>query len=332
MFRKALAALLLGVVVWVNPSLAQPLSDEEEIVVEAGQVLKEIMAIPAKGIPRSLLAEAQGLVIVPGMLRGGFIIGFKHGRGIALSREADGTWGNPIFIQITGGNLGFQAGLQATDLILVFRNKTTVESMMRGRFTIGANAAASAGPVGRSMSAATDGRMKSEILSYSRSRGLFAGVALDGAVIEPDSRATAAFYHQTPASPQGRAPAVAGQFLRLLNAQTGAPAEVAIPIAPEDRDAVAKQLVAAHQRLTAVLDPAWQKFLALPPDMTSSTPSAHDNLRKVQTRFSDVVSSHQFKALVDRQEFQETLTLLNRYALLQEASSSSVIPLPPPPK
>jgi SH3 domain-containing YSC84-like protein 1 len=331
MHRKVLAALIVGAAAWLAPATARGQAAEEELVVEAGQVLREIMAIPARGIPRALLADARGLVIVPGMIRGGFVIGVKHGRGIAVPRDAEGAWGNPVFVRVNGGNIGFQAGLQATDVILVFRTRTSVDAMMRGRFTIGANAGVAAGPVGRETSAATDAQMRAEILSYSRSRGLFAGVAIDGAMIQPDPRATAAFYGQTPAQPQGVAPPSAGQFLSILNAYSGAQAEAVIPIPREDRETLVKHLTAAHQRLTALLDPAWQQFLALPADLTGTTPASREGLQKARTRFNDLVNDPKFRALVERQEFQETLTLLNRHALLEEAGATAVLTLPPPP-
>lgn len=313
-----------------SPARAQ-IFDDRDVVVESGQVLREIMAIPARGIPRALLHEAQGLVVVPGMLRGGFVVGVKHGRGIAVSRDDDGNWTNPVFLRITGANFGFQAGLQSTDLVLVFRNRTTIQSLMRGRFTIGGNAAAAAGPLGRSMSAATDLQLRSEILSYSRSRGLFAGVSIDGAVMNPDSRATAAFYNQTIANPRGTAPESAGQFLQLLNQLTGSPVESPIAIPQEDRTRLSQQLIAAHQRLTPLLDPAWQQFLALPADLNAANPAALEQLRKVHARYNGLVGNSQFSSLIDRQEFQETLTLLNRYLHLMEACCNSTIRLPPPP-
>lgn len=332
MCRQLSIALACGFLAIFAPSIASGQgADEREIVIESGQVLREIMAIPARGIPRSLLHEAQGLVVVPGMIRGGFVFGVKFGRGIALSRDADGQWSNPVFIRVTGANFGFQAGLQSTDLVLVFRNRTSIESLMRGRFTIGGNAAAAAGPVGRSMSAATDLQLRSEILSYSRSRGLFAGVAIDGAVMNPDSRATATFYNQTLANPRGVAPDVASQFLTLLNQLSAAPTESPAPISQEDRNRVCQQLIAAHQRLNQLLDPDWQQFLALPSDLNAPLPTLQEQLRKVQARYNKIVSDPQFRALAERQEFQETLTLLNRFCHLMEACVSNAIKLPPPP-
>ncbi|MFO0913902.1 MAG: lipid-binding SYLF domain-containing protein [Pirellulales bacterium] len=308
---------------------------ERQIVAEAEIVLQEIMAIPAKGIPRALLADAQGLVIVPGMIRGGFIIGAKHGRGIAVTRDDQGEWTNPVFIRVTGGNIGWQAGLQATDLILVFRNRTRIEEMMRGQFTLGANAGVAAGPVGRGMSAATDGQLRAEILSYSRSRGLFAGISIDGAVIRPDAQATDAFYGRRPGTGAGTVPPVATRFLQTLRGFSGAGTAEAAPAIPPvphaHHERVCRQLRDAHERLEEILDPAWQTFLALPADFDASTPQALESVRQTVARYNQVAGDPQFRALAERQEFLETLTLLNRHAWLQEAAAGNVLPLPPPP-
>lgn len=330
--RHLLGAAAVVCLAAMTPAVALAQFNERRIVAEAGVVLQEIMAIPAKGIPRALLADAQGLVIVPGMIRGGFVIGVKHGRGIAVVRDANGAWTNPVFVRITGGNIGFQAGLQATDLVLVFRNRTRIEEMMRGRFTIGANAGVAAGPIGRATSAATDAQMRAEILSYSRSRGLFAGVSIDGAVIQPEPHSTAIFYGQSPSSPQGRTPAAAVRFLEILNALSGGGPDTVVAVPHEAREELCEQLLAAHERLLAVLDPAWQEHLAFPADLTEPTPAGQEQLREVQARFNRLFEDPAFKALTDRQEFQETLTLLNRHAWLQEAAAANVLKLPPPPR
>lgn len=332
LLSRGLWASALG---WVILMAGPGQAAERQIVAEAEIVLQEIMSIPAKGIPRALLADAQGLIIVPGMIRGGFVVGVKHGRGIAVTRDDQGEWTNPVFVRVTGGNIGWQAGLQATDLILVFRNRTRIEEMMRGQFTLGANAGVAAGPVGRGMSAATDGQLRAEILSYSRSRGLFAGVSIDGAVIRPDSQATDAFYQRAPGTGPGTAPPVATRFLQTLrgfsNSGTAdaAPAVPAVPHVHHER--VCRQLQAAHNRLLEILDPAWQEHLALPGDFAAATPAAQENVRRTLARFNQVAGDPQFRALTERQEFLETLTLLNRHAWLQEAASGSVLPLPPPP-
>jgi len=152
----------------------------------AVRVLDDIMKAPDKAIPRDLLQHAHAIAVVPDVIKAGFIFGGRRGEGLVSVRSPDGTWSNPSFITLTGGSIGFQAGVSSTDVVLVFRTQRGVDSIVNGKFTLGADAAAAAGPVGRNASASTDAQMKAEIYSYSRSRGLFAGVALDGAVLRID--------------------------------------------------------------------------------------------------------------------------------------------------
>jgi lipid-binding SYLF domain-containing protein len=186
----ALIALLL-VGSWATSALAK---NEEKQVAESAQVLKEIMKIPEKGIPPVLLQEAKAIAIIPGVIKGAFIVGGRHGTGVLLVRGEDGRWSDPLFVSITGGSVGWQVGGSSTDLILVFKQLKDVEALLNGKFTLGADAAVAAGPVGRKASAATDVKLKSGILSYSRSRGLFAGVSLDGAALLVEEESNAAYY------------------------------------------------------------------------------------------------------------------------------------------
>ena len=160
----------------------------------AVRVLNEIMQAPDKAIPQDLLRDAKAIAVIPDMVKAGFIFGGRRGEGLISVKTRDGTWSNPSFITMTGGSIGFQAGVSSTDVILVFRTQRGVDSIVNGKFTLGADASAAAGPVGRTATAATDGQMKAEIYSYSRSRGLFAGVALDGSVLRIDYDANAAVY------------------------------------------------------------------------------------------------------------------------------------------
>lgn len=196
----------------------------------ATTVLQEIQRMPAQSIPQGLLAKAKAVVIIPNMLKVGFIGAVRHGSGVAVVRNPDGTWGNPIFVTMTGGGIGFQVGIQSTDVILVFTSTESVATMLRGRFTIGADAAAAAGPVGRQATAATDLRFRAEILSYSRSRGLFVGVSLDGSVLSVDRQSNAIFYHVAGGDPgqiisvEGLPlPAAAVNMKTVLSMQSGAP-------------------------------------------------------------------------------------------------------------
>jgi lipid-binding SYLF domain-containing protein len=187
-----LAALILALA--GTPAAAQV--REAMTMDTAAAVLHEIMAIPEQGIPPELLGDAQAIAIIPSVIKAGFVVGGRHGRGVLLVRDPDGTWSNPVFVQITGGSFGFQAGAQATDLILVFKNRRSLESFLRdrGKFTLGADAEVAAGPIGRHLEAGTDVLLSSETYAYSRSRGLFAGLALEGAALALDRRAVMGYY------------------------------------------------------------------------------------------------------------------------------------------
>ena len=159
----------------------------------AGVVLQEIMATPEKGIPEEVLNGAKCIAVVPNMAKGAFIVGGEHGRGVVTCRTAHG-WSAPAFISIGGGNFGFQAGAQSVDLVMLFMNDKGVQGLLSSKFELSGEASAAAGPVGRHASAGTDWKMNTEALSYSRSKGLFAGVAVDGAKIQQDNDSTATIY------------------------------------------------------------------------------------------------------------------------------------------
>lgn len=187
--RLPLLALLL------LPAMAVHAADPPLVqATGAVRVLKQMMMAPDKAVPVDLLRDAKAVAVIPDMLKAGFVFGGRRGEGLISVKTADGTWSNPSFITFTGGSVGFQAGVSSTDLILVFRTRQGVDSIVNGKFTLGADAAAAAGPVGRNASASTDGQLKAEIYSYSRSRGLFAGVSLDGSVMRIDYDANAAVY------------------------------------------------------------------------------------------------------------------------------------------
>src|SRR5882724_576340 len=201
----AIVLLLSGWVGCVSPALAQ--SPLDDTVNSATQVLREIMAIPSKCIPEALLRESQGVAVVPGLVKGGFIVGVQHGKGVLTTRDEAGLWRAPIFITVTGGSVGAQAGIQEIDLVLVFKTRRSIQGILKGKLTIGADLAVAAGPIGRQALAATDAQLKAEILSYSRSRGLFAGVAIDGATMHIDHGANAEYYAMRPGQPPGTIPA-----------------------------------------------------------------------------------------------------------------------------
>ena len=189
-----LRALLVFVLAAVLTAPAFAGTDEEERAKNASQVLDEIMRAPDSTIPTRMLDDAYAVAVIPNVVKAGLVVGGRHGRGLISVRSQDGTWSNPSYIKLTGGSVGFQAGVQSTDVVLVFRSARGVDSIVHGKFTLGADAAVAAGPVGRTAQASTDGQLKAEIYSYSRSRGLFAGVALDGAVLSIDNKANASSY------------------------------------------------------------------------------------------------------------------------------------------
>jgi lipid-binding SYLF domain-containing protein len=167
---------------------------EDERARNAVRVLDEIQAIPESGIPDALFDEAKAIVVVPDTLKIGLVIGGRRGHGLVSVKNPDGTWSNPAFVKLTGGSIGFQAGVQSSDVVLVFTSQRGLDSIVNGKITLGADASVAAGPVGRTTGLATDGRLKAEIWSWSRARGLFAGVALDGAVLSIDDDANQAVY------------------------------------------------------------------------------------------------------------------------------------------
>jgi lipid-binding SYLF domain-containing protein len=185
------AALLLNGAVVATASAG---SAEDARAQNAVRVLTDIQAIPESAIPDKLLDEARAIVVVPDSLKIGLVVGGRRGHGLLSVKSADGTWSNPSFVSLTGGSIGFQAGVQSSDIVLVFRSDRGLESIVNGKFTLGADASIAAGPVGRNASTATDGELKAEIWSWSRARGLFAGVALDGAVLAIDDAANEAVY------------------------------------------------------------------------------------------------------------------------------------------
>ena len=168
--------------------------DEDAKLSDAIQVLRQIMAIPETGIPPALLGNSQGVAIIPEVVKVGFVIGGRFGKGVVSVKDENGEWSDPCFASITAGSIGWQIGAQSSDLILVFKTRKSVEGMVSGKFTLGADVAVAAGPVGRQAAAATDAEIGAEIYSYSRSRGLFAGVSLEGSALEIDGAANGAFY------------------------------------------------------------------------------------------------------------------------------------------
>jgi lipid-binding SYLF domain-containing protein len=191
---RAAVFVLLSILFASTAPGARAGEEENKRAENAVRVLKEVMEAPDKAVPRELLQNAHAIAVVPDVIKAGLVIGGRHGNGLISVKTRDGTWSNPAFISMTGGSIGFQAGVSSTDVILVFRTQRGVDSIVHGKFTLGADASAAAGPVGRSAQASTDAQLKAEIYSYSRARGLFAGAALDGTAITIDNDANQAVY------------------------------------------------------------------------------------------------------------------------------------------
>lgn len=180
--------LLMGLAISA-PSFAQ--NKEEEKINAATAVLSDFNGIQ---IPAQLIEASKGIIIVPRMINGGLIVGGKHGRGLAMIKREDGKWSDPVFVTITGGSVGAQIGVQAVDLVLVFKSEKSLMNIEKGDYTLGGDVSVAAGPVSKNASATTDYKLEAEVYSYSRAKGLFAGVTVNGAMLDVDVRANTGLY------------------------------------------------------------------------------------------------------------------------------------------
>lgn len=207
----------------------------------ATQVMDELLRMPEQNIPTWLMQRAYAVAVIPDVIKVGLGIGGRRGKGVLVVRRDSGTWSNPVFVNLTGGSFGFQVGVQSTDVVLVFTSRQSIEGIVGGKITLGADAAVAAGPVGRQSSAATDIGLTAQVYSYSRSSGLFAGVALDGSAMTIDSKSNAAFYGRSDIlasdiirSDAPAAPETAQGFIAAVERSAGAPvAQTAAPAAGE---------------------------------------------------------------------------------------------------
>lgn len=180
--RLTYLALLLA-----TGSLLHAAGDAAKRLDDSAEMLTDIMSAPDKGIPQDLLEKAQCIVVVPGLKKGAFIVGAKYGKGFMLCRKSSGVgWSAPAAIRIEGGSFGFQIGGSETDVVMLVNSESGAKKLLASKFTLGADASVAAGPVGRTSSAETDAQLHAEILTYSRSRGIFAGISLQGATLRPD--------------------------------------------------------------------------------------------------------------------------------------------------
>jgi lipid-binding SYLF domain-containing protein len=246
---KCLSALLFstmltGVTSFTDAAYAG--AREEGRLLVATEVLEEVQGMPDSRLPDNLLSRAYGIAVIPDVTKVAFIFGGRHGNGVLVVRDKlNSPWSNPVFVSLTGGSWGFQAGAQSSDIILVFTTKTGIEGIAGGKITLGADASVATGPVGRQGSAATDMNFNAEIYSYARTRGLFGGIALDGSVIAIDKSANGALYGKNGVTAtdvfSGQAPAApvtAQRFLERLamatrtSVRTSPAPQADIPAAP----------------------------------------------------------------------------------------------------
>jgi lipid-binding SYLF domain-containing protein len=202
MHMRVLAAAVAGVLLMAGEATSfarvagqnKEETDEAQRVSAATAVFQEIMSAEDKAIPQSILGKAEGIAVFPSTFKAGFVVGGMRGRGILSARGQSGTWSAPAFLTLTGGSVGLQIGGQATDLVLVIMDRRGLENLVRNQFKIGADASVAAGPVGRDAQAATDLQLRAQILSYSRARGVFAGISITGSTIRQDVDANERFY------------------------------------------------------------------------------------------------------------------------------------------
>ncbi|WP_231615442.1 lipid-binding SYLF domain-containing protein [Novipirellula artificiosorum] len=331
-----------------SPPAAQGQVAEEQVIQAATVVLTETMATPGNQIPQAMLENASGVAIIPNVIKGSFIIGARHGRGLLFVRENDGIWHAPVFVTLTGGNVGWQVGVQSSDIILVFKTPRSIQGLLAGKLTIGGDASAAAGPVGRGTAIATDGQLQAEIYTYSRSRGLFAGVSIDGSVVQVDQFATGSYYRSPAPGQPVVVPPSALQLTATVasyaagnkpNATVPAPEPAEFAHHPElvqqnsvsEADALRAQLTQLAPELYELIDDQWKTYLGLPSSMFLgvSHPSAQE-VQAVIQKFNTVAADPRFASLASRPEFQSVDGLLKHYYQALTAPGSA-IQLPPPP-
>jgi lipid-binding SYLF domain-containing protein len=199
-FVQTRYAVLVGAAVAFSAQQAHAQANVRKTLDESADVLSAMESIPAKCIPQAVLANAEGVAIIPRVVKAGFIVGGRLGHGLVYSKLPDGNWTGPAFVHLGGASVGFQAGIEGTDLVLVFKHRRSLERILNGKdkLTLGADASIAAGPIGREAQAGTDAALRAEIFSYSRSRGLFAGVSFEGAVLTYDHELNREFERAKP--------------------------------------------------------------------------------------------------------------------------------------
>lgn len=194
----------LGLLLLLTWSPVQAGNREAKTMEAAAATVRDLAAIPLRGIPQSLLHHAAGVAVIPHATKTALLVDWEFGQGVMLVHEGDGRWSNPVFITLKGFGVGAEAGLEKTDLVLVFKTRKSLDRALRGKLTLGGDVAVSAGPLGRETEVGSDRKLKAEVFSYSRSRGLFVGLTVEGTHLSVDKKANEAFYHL----PGGNAPDV----------------------------------------------------------------------------------------------------------------------------
>jgi lipid-binding SYLF domain-containing protein len=336
---RVFVALLLAICGMSLISTRARGASPEETVDNVKLCLEEALANPAKRIPEKMLSDAYGVAIIPNVLKIGFIGAVRRGHGVVLIRDKEGDWGLPQFITITGGSVGWQAGAQSSDVVLVFRTQRSVENLMKGKFTLGADAAIAAGPVGRRVEAATDATLKAEILSYARSRGLFAGVSLDGSALEVDNFAHQEFYGSASSELPRQIPQSAAKLVTYVAALTGGkpPANSETPeaviVEGPNLHVLQSQLAKSNIQLAGILSTQWKEYLALPAEVFDGQRVPNEQaLSASLARYDNIARTSTYANLAKRPEFQATHELLRELTSAVEARQrGQVISLPPPP-
>ena len=332
----------VGAPLQMAPGVGQ--TREDLIVDNATAVIEQFVSMPLRKIPGKVFREAQAIAIIPNVIKGGFIVGIRHGMGVLLPKAPNGGFGPPRFVSLTGGSVGFQAGVQSTDVVLVFRTDQAVQNLLHGTFTLGADASAAAGPFGRQASAATTAQMNAGVWSYSKSRGAFVGASLDGSALQIDNYADQMYYHTATGFAGASWPPSAHRLVSVLDSYLGitpttTPAVIqAAPVvalaapAPSvpTQEAIRGQLAATAPHLYAALpDEKWRNFLALPQSVYyENKPIDSTTLQASLAHFDSVASSPQYHLLASEPVFQKVYGLLKRYTASTTASGLS---LPPPP-
>jgi SH3 domain-containing YSC84-like protein 1 len=344
---QALSLLLAALTaVDAEAQMMGPPTGPDRIVVNATNVLAQSMNMQ-DGIPQRMVAEAQAIVIVPNMVRGAFVVGAQYGRGVLMLRGPGGAWQPPRMVTMAGGSVGYQIGVQSTDLILVFRTPQSVQNLLRGTLKVGVDASAAAGPVGRQASASTDLQLQAEILSYSRARGAFVGVSIDGSSISLDPSSDGAYYQ-----PPGTIPASAMQLIQTLTAYSsaapplaavasvpgvppGPPPAMPAPAvvtgsSPNAVEAARQQLDTVSRTLVPILDDSWRQYLALPPEVyvANGVPNPQGIQLEI-ARYEEISKRPEFAALTSRPEFQDTLKALWKLGEAQAGGQPLQLPAPP---